>query len=331
MSGKGGVPRFVPMAPDEPPPGGSVTAPGGERVPFQDRLEIGRDADDRPLEAGLLLVPDPEVSRHHCVLTRRSGGRFFVRDESRNGTRIDGRRIVPHVETECRPGQTIAVSGTWRFVLSNGAAAPLGPDSLDGMNTVPRSQRCIATVLVGDITDYTVMIREALTDELQQAVRRLYEVLSVEVAAHGGTVKEFQGDAILAFWEGDASGRQAVRACRAALKLDEVARRVARDPAAWTPREHPLSMDWALSTGLVLLDSFGASGPGGLSMMGEPVVRAFRMEKFADAATGPILACRATREAAGDAFEWEDQGERIAKGFALPDRIFSLRGHGPAR
>jgi class 3 adenylate cyclase len=90
-------------------------------------------------------------------------------------------------------------------------------------------------------------------------------------------------------------------------------------------------MDWALSTGLVLLDSFGASGPGGLSLMGEPVVRAFRLEKFADAATGRVLACRATREAAGQAFEWRDLGERLAKGFERPDRLFAvgpLRGGG---
>jgi class 3 adenylate cyclase len=304
---------------------------GGERFPFVDRLEFGRDDGERAIEPGVLLLKDPSVSRHHCVLTRRPSGRCFLRDESRNGTRLDGRRLMPHVEAECHPGQTIGVSDAWSFVLVPGPPVDADIDSLAGMNTVPHSQRCIATVLVGDITGYTQMMREALSEDLQHAVRHLYEALSTEVVAHGGTVKEFQGDAILAFWEGDSSGRQAVRACRAALALHPLAQRLARDPVVWPFPGHPLAMDWALSTGLVLLDSFGASGPGGLSLMGEPVVRAFRLEKFADASTGHILACRATQEAAGDAFEWRDLGERLAKGFELPDRVFALAGTRAAR
>jgi adenylate cyclase len=303
---------------------------GGEPLAFVDRLEIGRDDDERAPEPGLLLLADPSVSRHHCVVTRRQSGRCFVRDESRNGTRLDGRRLMPHVETEVRPGQVLAVSDDWSFVLEAGAPAQPGSDSMAGMNTVAHSQRCIATLLVGDITDYTVMVREALSEELQHAVRRLYEALSAVVVAHDGTVKEFQGDAILAFWEGDASGRQAVQACRAALELDGLARRLAADPAVWSVPGRPLSMDWALSTGLVLLDNFAASGPGGLSMMGEPVVRAFRLEKFADATTGRVLACRATREAAGEAFLWRDLGERLAKGFERPDRVFAVGPRGGA-
>lgn len=326
MSGQPGPLRYQP-----PPLEGRQAcylrpADGDQRLAFVDRVEIGRDDDGRGLEPGLLLLADPSVSRHHCVVTRRPSGRCFVRDGSRNGTRLDGRRLMPQVETEVRPGQTISVSDAWSFVLVAEPSTLAGLDSLAGMNTVAHSQRCIATVLVGDITDYTVMVRENLSEGLQQAVHRLYEALSKEVVAHGGTVKEFQGDAILAFWEGDASGRQAVQACRAALALDGLARRLAGDPAAWPVPGRPLSMDWALSTGLVLLDSFGASGPGGLSMMGEPVVRAFRLEKFADAATGRILACRATREAAGDAFEWRDLGERLAKGFERPDPVFALAG-----
>lgn len=324
MSEPRGEPRYLRPAPGARPPATLSVAATGQRFPFQDRLEIGRDDAGRQLEPGLLLLPDLSISRRHCVVTRRQSGRCFVRDESRNGTRLDGRRLMPHVETEWRPGQAIAVSDAWSFVLAAGGPAQPALDSMAGLNTIPRTQRCIATVLVGDITDYTVMVREALSEALQHAVRRLYEALSTEVVAHGGTVKEFQGDAILAFWEGDAGGRQAARACQAALALDALARRLARDPAVWPFPTRPLSMDWALSTGLVLLDSFGAAGPGGLSMMGEPVVRAFRLEKFADAATGRVLACRATREAAGEAFEWRDLGERLAKGFERPDRVFAV-------
>lgn len=80
----------------------------------------------------------------------------------------------------------------------------------------------------------------------------------------------------------------------------------------------------ALATGPVIIDSFGGSHRTGLSMIGEPVVLAFRLEKFANDETGPILACPATKAMAADHFEFLDLGARQAKGFDRPDHVFAL-------
>jgi class 3 adenylate cyclase len=130
----------------------------------------------------------------------------------------------------------------------------------------------------------------------------------------------------------------AVSACRAALALDRVTRKLAADPAVWALPDQPLRMDWALATGDVSIDSFGGDTPVGLSMVGEPVVLACRLEKFATDQSGPILACprtrdmvlRATREpepaaASGPALVFEDLGAMQAKGFDRPDHVFALR------
>ena len=317
----------------EPPPDGRAPlalAPMPEIAnvlyPFHGRLEIGRDDGKRAEEPGLLLVPDPTISKLHCVVTQRGDGRCFVRDVSRNGTRLDGRRLVPNVETEWQPGEVLAIAGGRAFVLlgAREAAASLSGASDD--STIPAPSKQFVTVVVGDIRDYTGLVRRALSDDVQRAVSGVFERLSAEVSRRGGTVKEFQGDAIVAFWEGDGQGSQVGVACRAALALDALAGRRAADPAVWPVRSHPLRMDWALSTGLVLIDSFGKNAPAGLAMMGEAIVKAFRIEKFADEATGPIVACAATREFAGDAFGFRDLGERLAKGFERPDRVFALEG-----
>ena len=314
--------RYVALAPG---------LPDAPRYAFYSRLEIGRDDDSRSEEPGLLLVPDPTISRQHCVVTQQSNGRCFVRDVSRNGTRLDGRRLVPNVETEWRIGQGIAI-GSHEFVLIGDAEDSLPPQDLSP-STVAQTSRCIVTVLVGDIRDYTVLVRQALSEDLQRSVSRVFEALSAGVLSHGGTVKEYQGDAILAYWEGDDTGQQALRACRGALALDETAQRIAADRSIWAIADFPLHLDWALSTGLVLIDSFGrgaggGSGlqPAGLSMMGEPVVRAFRLEKFAKPETGRILACNMTRDLCKRAFAFHDLGEMTAKGFDRPDRVFALVG-----
>jgi len=296
------------------------------RFPFWSRLEIGRDDGKRPEEPGLLLVADATVSRVHCVLTRRVDGRCLLRDLSRNGTRLDGRRLLPNVETGVRTGQTITVGESRSFVLLCEALPSIVRAAAVGksMDTVAHTDRVIATVVVGDIKDYTVLSRRDLSEETQRAVRRVFEALTALVLKLGGTVKEYQGDAIVAFWEGDESGAQAVQALRATRQLDALARRIAADPRLWPVKDHPLEMHWALATGMVLIDSIGEGQAVGLSLMGEPIVRAFRMEKFAGPDTGRILACRATRAAAGSALSFRDLGEMTAKGFDRPDRVFAL-------
>jgi adenylate cyclase len=146
------------------------------------------------------------------------------------------------------------------------------------------------------------------------------------VTKHGGTVKEYQGDAVLAFWEGERFGKQAVNACAASLALDRLSRRIAEDRSIWQLADFPLRIDWALATGPVVLDSFGGSQPTGLSLVGAPVVLAFRLEKFANDATGSILACPVTKGMASHKFRFRDLGVMHAKGFDEPDQVFALEG-----
>ena len=88
-----------------------------QRIAFCRVLEIDRDEDDREAMPGMLLVQDPVVSRRHCVLTRSPDGCCYVRDVSLNGTRLSGRRLVPNVETEIRPGEILTVAGGHHFML----------------------------------------------------------------------------------------------------------------------------------------------------------------------------------------------------------------------
>jgi class 3 adenylate cyclase len=294
-----------------------------QRVAFCRVLEIGRDEQGREVMPGLLLVQDSMVSRRHCVVTRSSDGRCYVRDVSLNGTRLSGRRLVPNVETEIRPGETITVAGTHHFVLE--APPTVGPQCHERYEgaTTEAPARTIATVLVGDIRDYTVLVRRAPSTELQRSVSRVFEILTAEVGRWGGTVKEYPGDAIVAFWEGDCDGAQAIAACRAARELDLLAGRLAMNSDVWQVKGLPLVMEWALATGVVLIGAFGGQHPQGLSLIGEPVVLAFRLEKLAGEA-GRILVCGRTRAMAGSAFTFRDLGEMSAKGFERIDHVYAL-------
>lgn len=302
--------------------------PGDVRsFPFREQLEIGRYQEGQPPSSDTLLIDDPTISRRHCVLTRTAGGRCFLRDTSRNGTFVDGRRLVPNVEYEIQSESVIGVAQDHLFIL----VAPIEPGAAGHSDeveegTVSCSFANIVTVLVGDIRDYTVMVQKAPVDTLQRSVSGVFEHLEKRVAELGGVVKEYPGDAIFAFWEARDGVSQASRACRAALSLDRFCRDLAKDPAIWPIREFPLMLDWALATGSVVIRSMGGDRPRGLSMVGEPVVLAFRIEKLADDAAGSVLACERTFALIGDGFETRDLGYLGAKGFEKPVRVYSILG-----
>lgn len=294
------------------------------RFLFFDHVEIGRFHSSRLALPAQLLIDDPTISRRHCFITQTPEGRCWIRDVSRNGTRVDGRRLVPNIEHEIHTGQALELGDHLQFQLGGD---DLGDAvSYDEPSTVGAPGTTVATILVGDIRDYTVLVRRAPSGQLQSSVARLFESLTHEVTALGGTVKEYQGDALFAFWEKADNPRQVISACRAALHLDKHVRRIAADPKSWNVPGFALGMDWALATGLVVIDSFGGDHPTGLSMVGEPVVRAFRLEKFATDETGHILTCEATKMVAAPSFRFRDLGHMHAKGFDKPDRVFSLSG-----
>ena len=59
-------------------------------------------------------------------------------------------------------------------------------------------------------------------------------------------------------------------------------------------------------------------------MIGETVVLAFRIEKFADESTGPILACPVTHAMACEVFDFREIGSKRAKGFNDSHNLYAL-------
>lgn len=290
---------------------------------FYDRIELGRFKEDRQA-AGVLLVKDPTVSSRHCIITQEADGRCFVRDASRNGTRLDGRRLSPNLKTELKIGQVVSVGRHLSLRLEGEQPTQENSAVESTTGTVGVSNPTVVTVLVGDIRNYTALVQRVTSPALQDSVGRVFQRLEKEVVELGGTLKEFQGDALFAFWEEGSAGDHAVEACSAALVLHRLASELAEDPAVWQVEDFPLRMDWALATGPVVISGYGSEGALGLSMVGESVVLAFRIEKFADDATGSIIACPVTRKMASRFFKFKDLGSRQAKGFDKAHRLYSL-------
>lgn len=301
----------------------SVNGSGtGDVFLFFNRIEIGRFHEKRRLP-GMLLVNDQTVSSRHCVITQQPDGRCFVRDMSRNGTRVDGRRLTPNLATELELGQVLTIGRTLQLRL-DGTPPVFAEADEPTSTTMGLAETTSVTVLVGDIRNYTTLVRMAGTQDLQSSVNRVFSRLEAEVQSLGGTVKEFQGDALFAFWERGPDGCHACQACRAALHLNSIIKRLGADPSVWSVGGHPLQMDFALATGPVTISGYGSDGAMSLSMVGESVVLAFRIEKFASRSTGPIIVCPITRTMAAEEFTFKDLGKHRAKGFEDELKLYAL-------
>ena len=289
---------------------------------FFNRVEIGRFHKKRRLP-GMLLVADQTVSSRHCVITQDPEGRCFVRDMSRNGTRLNGRRLTPNLAAEFELGQILSIGRTLRLRLDGMPPPELTVEDADSA-TQGFVERTMVTVLVGDIRNYTTLVRMVDPAELQESVNRVFGRLEAEVQSLGGTLKEFQGDAIFAFWEKGSNGCHATQACEAALQLKKTAAKLAADPQVWSVAGTPLQMDFALATGLVTISGYGDNGALSLSMVGESVVLAFRIEKLANKKTGPIIVCPLTRKIAEENFKFKDIGRHKPKGFDEEQSLYAL-------
>jgi len=61
-------------------------------------------------------------------------------------------------------------------------------------------------------------------------------------------------------------------------------------------------------------------------MVGEPVVLAYRIEKFASPETSPIVTCSNTHAAASHRFRFRELGRHTVKGLSGEREIFALLG-----
>lgn len=100
---------------------------GGDAIPlFRKVLLVGRR------ESCDIVLRFSNVSAHHCELTL-NGGYWYVKDlKSRNGTKVNGARIV---EKRLNPGDVLAVAKHSYQVryspIDNGAVGPPPPDATE--------------------------------------------------------------------------------------------------------------------------------------------------------------------------------------------------------
>ena len=194
--------------------------------------------------------------------------------------------------------------------------------------TALEGERKQVTVLFADLKGSMELLADRDPEEARKLLDPVLELMMEAVHRYEGTVNQVMGDGIMALFGAPlAHEDHAVRACYAALRMQEAVKHYAEDVRR---REGVLpQIRVGLNSGEVVVRSIGSDLRMDYTAVGQTTHLAARMEQMA--AAGSILLAADTLRLAEGYVEVESLGPIPVKGLAEPIEIFELRGAGRAR
>jgi class 3 adenylate cyclase len=175
------------------------------------------------------------------------------------------------------------------------------------------------TVVFTDLVSSTVLAASMDPEDWHEILADYQRQIAEVVAEHGGTVSQFQGDGVIAYfgWP-KATGNDSSNAVAAGLAMVEAVREMDR---TWPGLPVGLSARVGIHTGVAIVAS---SSVGGVEragdIFGETPNVAARIQQIA--APGKVVLSRSTAELVADWFELEALGAQHLKGLAEPMQLF---------
>jgi class 3 adenylate cyclase/tetratricopeptide (TPR) repeat protein len=189
-------------------------------------------------------------------------------------------------------------------------------------------ERKQVTVLFADLKSSMELLRDRDPEEARRVLDPVLELMMEAVHQYEGTVNQVMGDGIMALFGAPlAHEDHAVRACYAALRMQERVRRHAEE----IRHSHgaPIQIRIGLNSGEVVVRSIGNDLRTDYSAVGQTTHLAARMEQMAE--PGSILATADTLRLAEGYIRVTSLGRLPIRGLAVPVDVYAITGRGTAR
>jgi class 3 adenylate cyclase/tetratricopeptide (TPR) repeat protein len=194
--------------------------------------------------------------------------------------------------------------------------------------TALEGERKQVTVLFADLKGSMELLADRDPEEARKILDPVLEQMMEAVHRYEGTVNQVMGDGIMALFGAPlAHEDHAVRACYAALRMQESVKRHAEDVF----RRHgvPVEIRVGLNSGEVVVRAIGSDLHMDYTAVGQTTHLAARMEQMAR--PGTILLSPGTLALAEGFVQVASRGPVPVKGVAVPVEIFELAGASPVR
>jgi len=294
------------------------------RITLTDRIFLGRVCRGLDREK-CILVRNPVVSRDHAVVRLTHDG-VEITDLSKNGTWINDVRMAPGASQRLEDGDCISLGGML-FHLSCPRLTDTSEEDVWSERTAISPSDVSITSLVADVRGFSALSQTADSAVVYSLIKEIFAQFSDIVIAHQGTVKDYVGDAVFAFWEhpGDYSAGHALSACRAAIdqwrSVPEIHRQLLDRGVAL-----PLPvLGWGMSTGHITLSHFG-SRSADLALVGDCINLAFRLSSMANKTlSSPIVMCRQTAVLVEQNLPLVDLGDQDIRGRSGQEHLYGIK------
>lgn len=161
-----------------------------------------------------------------------------------------------------------------------------------------RAQMRQVTVMFADIRNFSAYCEARPPDEAAAVLHAFFSAATRVVQQHGGVIEAFQGDAIMAVWNGSEDTpatastsptvtRHPTQALAAAVQLLVVSKKLLPDPAP--DGLEPLQLGLGLETGLATAGSFGLASRRTHLVIGRTITIANRLVAMTGDLAHPIL------------------------------------------
>jgi len=287
------------------------------------RVELGNTTTIGRVAANTIcLKDDGAASRQHALIRRQGESEYSLLDlGSANGTYLNDKLLL--VPAILRDGDRIRIGETnFRFEFKGGAGA-----DLSGTQTIYERTRMAVrmsqmAVLVCDIRDFTRIGELLPPDVLSRFLGSWFREASEAICARGGVVDKFIGDAVMAYWPVDPArpAEAAGNAVETALALQALA----RNTSVPGQPDFPFRIGVGLNQGLVSSGNVGVQSARDLTIMGDAVTLAFRLENVCKIKKIPVVAGAGIAAALGTSRPWIPLGEVKLKGKTTSPEAFGL-------
>ena len=189
-------------------------------------------------------------------------------------------------------------------------------------------ERKQVTVLFADLKGSMELLADRDPEEARRLLDPVLERMMEAVHLFEGTVNQVMGDGIMALFGAPlAHEDHAVRACYAALRMQELVKRYAED--ARRTQGVNVQIRVGLNSGEVVVRAIGSDLHMDYTAVGQTTHLAARMEQFARA--GSILLTPSTLELVDGYVAVAALGPVLVKGLAAAVEVYEVTGAGPAR
>ncbi len=177
-------------------------------------------------------------------------------------------------------------------------------------------QEVEATILMTDIKGFTSLSENMAPADVLAMLDDYFDRLGQLVAAEGGVVGQFHGDAVIASFNVPvADPNHAAAAIRAGLAIEAAME-------TETFRGQELHTRIGINTGPVVAGSVGSQGRRSYTVYGDTVNAAARIEAVNKEFGTTLLVSGSTADAAGSGFDFEPLGDVTMRGRSEPTQVY---------